>query len=226
MTEMNIINVAVNSTGDKRLDSAIKKIQTEFSRGIKASHNIARELEKIKNEELYTATGAENFSDFAENYFGISKSNASRLTAISEKFLHETVIDSETGKTVYVYEAYSTSKLIEMLKASPEQLAQITSDMTVAEIRALIKGETLIEEKPDTADTDTADTADTDTTDTADTDTDTADTTNSTDTDTLLKVRELKSLIASKILNDEIFDETAEDAYNNVLIMINSMFDI
>ena len=60
MTEMNIIDVTKNSTGDKRLDSAIKKIHTEFSRGIKASHNIARELEKIKNEELFTVTGAES----------------------------------------------------------------------------------------------------------------------------------------------------------------------
>ena len=216
MTEMNIIDVTKNSTGDKRLDSAIKKIHTEFSRGIKASHNIARELEKIKNEELFTVTGAESFSDFAENYFGISKSNASRLTAIAEKFLHETVIDSETGKTVYVYEDYSTSKLIEMLKATPEQLTQITPDMTVSEIRNMIKGENLIEENTDT---------DTDTNSNTDTDTDT-NSTDSNDTDTISKVRELKSMIASKILNDEIFDETAEDAYNNVLILINSLFDI
>lgn len=142
--EMNIINV---STGNKKLDTCINRINTEFSKGIKASHNIARELEKIKNEELFTVTGANSFSDFCENLFGISKSQASRLTQVAEKFLHETVID-ENGKTVYTYEAYTTSKLVEMLKATPEQLGLITSDMTVLEIRQLISGKA-IEDKND-----------------------------------------------------------------------------
>ena len=142
--EMNIITV---STGNKKLDTCINRINNEFSKGIKASHNIARELEKIKNEELYTATGANSFSDFCENQFGISKSQASRLTQVAEKFLHETVID-ENGKTVYTYEAYTTSKLVEMLKATDEQLALITSDMTVLEIRQFISGKA-IEDKND-----------------------------------------------------------------------------
>lgn len=146
--EMNIIKITdSNSTGNKKLDTCINHINSEFSKGIKASHNIARELEKIKNEELFTATGANSFSDFCENQFGISKSQASRLTQVAEKFLHETVID-EKGKTVYTYEAFTTSKLVEMLKATDEQLALITSDMTVFEIRQLISGKT-IEDKND-----------------------------------------------------------------------------
>lgn len=146
--EMNIIKITdANSTGNKKLDTCINRINSEFSKGIKASHNIARELEKIKNEELFTATGANSFSDFCENQFGISKSQASRLTQVAEKFLHETVID-ENGKTIYTYEAYTTSKLVEMLKATDEQLGLITSDMTVLEIRQIISGKA-IEDKND-----------------------------------------------------------------------------
>ena len=146
--EMNIVKITdANTTGNKKLDTCINRINSEFSKGIKASHNIARELEKIKNEELFTATGANSFSDFCENQFGISKSQASRLTQVAEKFLHETVID-ENGKTIYTYEAYTTSKLVEMLKATDEQLGLITSDMTVLEIRQLISGKA-IEDKND-----------------------------------------------------------------------------
>ena len=136
--EMNIVKITdANTTGNKKLDTCINRINSEFSKGIKASHNIARELEKIKNEELFTATGANSFSDFCENQFGISKSQASS----------ETVID-ENGKTIYTYEAYTTSKLVEMLKATDEQLGLITSDMTVLEIRQLISGKA-IEDKND-----------------------------------------------------------------------------
>ena len=120
--EMNIIKITdANTTGNKKLDNAINKIYTEFNKGIKASHTIARTLEKIKNEELYLAVGSSSFSDFCESRFGISKSQASRLVQISERFLNVTVIDPD-GKAEYLYEEYTTSKLVEMLKATSEQL--------------------------------------------------------------------------------------------------------
>ena len=145
--EMNIVSVTNgNTTGNKKLDHAITVINNELKRGIKASHSIALQLEKIKNEELYTVN-SDSFSDFCENWFGISKSQASRLTQVAEKFLHEKVIDEENGKEYCLYDSYTTSKLVEMLKASDEQLAQITPDMKVLEIRAFIKGESMIEDK-------------------------------------------------------------------------------
>ena len=144
MEELKIIKITkVNSTGNEALDTCINKINTEFSRGIKASHEIARQLQKIRDEELYTATGAESFSEFSENWFNMSRSQASRLASISEKFLHEKVIDADTGKEVYTYADFTTSKLVEMLKATDEQLALITSDMTVKEIRDFISGKAI-----------------------------------------------------------------------------------
>lgn len=144
MEELKIIKITKdNSTGNKKLDTCINKINTEFSRGIKASHEIARQLQKIRDEELYTTTGAESFSEFSEKWFNISRSQASRLASISEKFLHEKMIDADTGKEIYTYEEYTTSKLVEMLKATDEQLAMITSDMTVKEIRDFISGKAI-----------------------------------------------------------------------------------
>lgn len=124
------------STGSIRLDRSIKKIRAEIERGVKASHKIAIELNNIKTNELYTDIGYDDFSAFAEQYFGISKSQASRLTAVAETFLR-TEFD---GK----YDKYSNSQLVEMLKANAAQLAKITPEMSVRTIRDLIKSDNLM----------------------------------------------------------------------------------
>lgn len=208
--EMNIIKITdANTTGNKKLDNAINKIYTEFNKGIKASHTIARTLEKIKNEELFLAVGSSSFSDFCESRFGISKSQASRLVQISEKFLNEKVID-ENGKEFYTYEEYTTSKLVEMLKATPEQLNIITPDMTVKEIRELISGKA-IEEHPDTDES---------------TDPDESkkkkDNNNSYD----IAIQALKDRLNNAIVSDEVITEdiTAEDAFKSVLDWIDELF--
>ena len=118
------------STGSVELDKAIATIRTEIQRGNTASHNIARELYRIKRDKLFTAVGAEHFSDFAENYFGISKSQGSRLCSIAEKFL--------VGTTKY--EEFSNTQLIAMMNASDDMLEYIKPTMTVKDIRDYIKG--------------------------------------------------------------------------------------
>jgi hypothetical protein len=136
---MNEIMVNVKediSTGSIRLDRSIKKIRTEIERGVKASHKIAIELNNIKINELYADVGYDDFSTFAEQYFGISKSQASRLTAVAETFLRPEF----DGK----YDKYSNSQLVEMLKANAAQLAKITPEMSVRAIRDLIKSDNLL----------------------------------------------------------------------------------
>lgn len=136
-----IVNIKEEvSTGSIRLDRSIKKIRAEVERGVKASHKIATELNKIKTEELYTDIGYDDFSAFAEQCFGISKSQASRLTAVADTFLRPEF----DGK----YEKYSNSQLVEMLKANAAQLAKISPEMTVRAIRDLIKSDNLLAEQP------------------------------------------------------------------------------
>lgn len=132
-----MINIKADvSTGSIRLDRSIKKIRTEIERGVKASHKIAIELNNIKTDELYADIGYDDFSTFAEQYFGISKSQASRLTAVADTFLRPEF----EGK----YDKYSNSQLVEMLKANAAQLAKITPEMSVRAIRDLIKSDNLL----------------------------------------------------------------------------------
>lgn len=216
MEELKIIKITKdNSTGNKKLDTCINKINTEFSRGIKASHEIARQLQKIRDEELYTATGAESFSDFSEKWFNMSRSQASRLASISEKFLHEKVIDADTGKEVYTYEEFTTSKLVEMLKATDEQLALITSDMTVKEIRDFISGKA-IEDNTDDSDDNTDDSDD------SNDGNDGSGTNNVYD----IALQALKDRIRNAIsyINTSSDEMYAEDAFNEVLEWIDELF--
>lgn len=212
MEELKIIKITKdNSTGNKKLDTCINKINTEFSRGIKASHEIARQLQKIRDEELYTATGAESFSEFSEKWFNMSRSQASRLASISEKFLHEKVIDADTRKEVYTYEDFTTSKLVEMLKATDEQLSLITSDMTVKEIRDFISGKAIEDNTDDSDDSDDSDDGN-----------DGSGTNNVYD----IAIQALKDRIRNAISyintsSDEMF---AEDAFNEVLEWIDELF--
>lgn len=140
------------STGSIRLDRSIKKIRTEIERGVKASHKIAVELNNIKTNELYADVGYDDFSSFAECYFGISKSQASRLTAVADTFLRPEF----DGK----YDKYSNSQLVEMLKANAAQLAKITPEMTVRAIRDLIKSDNLMLDDNDNNDDNSGDSND------------------------------------------------------------------
>ena len=54
--------------------------------------------------------------------------------------MHIECID-EKGKKHFMYEEYSTSKLVEMLKATEGQLEEINAGMSVREIRKVIEGE-------------------------------------------------------------------------------------
>ena len=119
-------------TGSKALENAVKRIENEMIRGNKASHEIAKQLAIIRDKKLYKSAGYTTFSDFSEDYFGISKSNAGRLANVATRFL-------STDDDAKRFERFSTSQLIEMLKATDDQLKFISSDMRVCDIRDYLK---------------------------------------------------------------------------------------
>ncbi len=123
-------------TGNSKLNTAIKKIDKELENGRRTGLEICRQLAKIKTEELYT-TVSDSFSEFCETWWKLSKSQGSRLANVGERFL----LTSED------YNEYSSSQLVEMLKATDEQLTEIKPTMTVKQIRDLINPPKAIEDK-------------------------------------------------------------------------------
>lgn len=121
MEIMNVITTA--STGSVDLDKDVVYIREQIAAGRKSSHEVARTLLKIRNEELYTVKCA-TFSDFCEQYFGINKATGSKLVKVAERFLGDST-----------YEEYQISQLMEIRNATDEQLAKITPLMTIKQIR-------------------------------------------------------------------------------------------
>ena len=129
----NIITVA--DTGNEVLNNDVLYIRDQIAAGRKSSHEVARTLLKIKNEELFTVC-ADNFSDFCTNYFGINKATGSKLVKVAERFLGD---DS--------YAQYQISQLMELRNASDEQLAMVKPSMTIKQIRAILNPEKAIADK-------------------------------------------------------------------------------
>ncbi len=129
----NIITVA--DTGNELLNKDVLYIRDQIAQGRKSSHEVARTLLKIKNEELFTVC-ADNFSDFCTNYFGINKATGSKLVKVAERFLSDDT-----------YSAYQISQLMELRNASDEQLAQVNPLMTVKEIREILNPKKALTDK-------------------------------------------------------------------------------
>lgn len=138
----NIITVA--DTGNEVLNKDVVYIRDQIAQGRKASHEVARTLLKIKNEELFTVC-ADNFSDFCTNYFGINKATGSKLVKVAERFLGD---DS--------YEKYQISQLMELRNASDEQLAMVKPSMTIKQIREILNPKKAIADKSTDDSCDTA----------------------------------------------------------------------
>lgn len=142
---MDIINVITTaSTGSVDLDRDVVYIREQIAAGRKSSHEVARTLLKIRNEELFTVKCA-TFSDFCEQYFGINKATGSKLVKVAERFL-----------TDDTYEQYQISQLMELRNASDEQLAQVNSRMTIKQIRDILHPKKVLEDKSTDESCDTA----------------------------------------------------------------------
>ena len=138
---MTTINTEVSTTSTL-LDKALARIKDAFKKGNESQFEIARALYEIKFCELYKVTGAESFSEYAEGTLKISKSKASRLVAVAEKFLikHDNTEVKQIGvdeidNARHDYDGYTISQLTEMLGATDEMLKYINTDMNSKEIR-------------------------------------------------------------------------------------------
>ena len=92
-------------------------------------------LKHIRDRQLYREAGYESIWDYASDRFGLSKSTTSRYISRNDKFSkggNSPVLDSH-------YQDFGKAQLQEMLSLNPEQLEQVTPDMTVAQIREMRK---------------------------------------------------------------------------------------
>ena len=92
-------------------------------------------LKCIRDDELYLEAGYTSIWEYAKDKYGFSKSNATRYMERNDKFS----VDGNSPILAEEYREYSKSQLQEMLSLDDDQLAQVSPDMTVKQIRELRK---------------------------------------------------------------------------------------
>ena len=145
-TERMLMNVNdVTTLGKLPLAKSTINIITAINNGAKNDKEIAKEVYTVDHADLACAAGFKGIGEWAEKFFDWHKTKTSRLSSIAKRFYFE-----DENKTIW--EAYTVSQMVEMLKASDEQLNAITPDMTAKQIRDYLKRESeMIDAETETA---------------------------------------------------------------------------
>ena len=84
-------------------------------------------LRRQYQEKQYLDAGYDRFEDYVKERYGRSRSWATRMMQINEKYS----IDGNDPRLDPKYKGYGISQLQEMLSLTDEQREQVSSDMTV-----------------------------------------------------------------------------------------------
>lgn len=118
--------------GRSALGRATEKIIKLVNAQIRDEKQIAVSVAEVDRTGAAVEAGFKTTAAWAEQFLNFSKSKVSRYIAITRRFKWDKVTD-EQGRDYW--DIFTLGQLQEMLKATDEQLMQITPDMTVKEIR-------------------------------------------------------------------------------------------
>ena len=120
---------------DVSLEDAEVFIRSNLQSAVRSVIATGFYLKHIRDNELYLEAGYKNINEYAMDRFGLSASATSRYITRNTRF-------SRGGNSPLIddrFKDFSKSQLQEMLGMSDEQLEQVTPDMTVREIRSMVR---------------------------------------------------------------------------------------
>ena len=120
---------------DVSLEDAEVFIRSNLQSAVRSVIATGFYLKHIRDNELYLEAGYKNINEYAMDRFGLSASATSRYITRNTRF-------SRGGNSPLIddrFKDFSKSQLQEMLGMSDEQLEQVTTDMTVREIRSMAR---------------------------------------------------------------------------------------
>lgn len=123
----------------KDVEKHTKKVSAELNKAEKAFSNVSCELAYLYDNDRYKALDTSlTFEEFAKQRFGFKKTQSYSLVNLAKRF----GICSENGEYQIDsrYKEFGHTKLIQMTGLTDEQIAEnITSNLTVAEIKKVVK---------------------------------------------------------------------------------------
>lgn len=137
--ELGIITVAdIDSIKSPTLRKKVEQVYRYVDSSKISICKACQVLKEIRDNKLYEKEGFESFSKFSENYFGISRSKASRMISTAERFMQDNNLN-------LMDRDYSQSQMVELLSCSDEQVSYlvdngvIDNEMTKSQIRDIVK---------------------------------------------------------------------------------------
>ena len=131
-----IITTTANELGRSNLGKATAFIINSLNTDVKNEKERAIKLHDVDVSGMATKHNPlgefASTAEWAAKFFGWEKTKVSRYTRIVEKFHENRLVD---GNDVDVWDNYTISQMVELLKADDEQLKTITADMSVRTIR-------------------------------------------------------------------------------------------
>ena len=127
-----IILTGNTELGKSVLGRATEKIIKLINTQIRDEKQIAVAVAEVDRTGAAVDAGFKSTAVWAAEFLNFSKSKVSRYISITTRFKFTKITD-EQGRDYW--DIFTLSQLQEMLKATDEQLMQITPDMTVKDIR-------------------------------------------------------------------------------------------
>ena len=127
-----IILTGSTELGKSVLGRATEKIIKLINTQIRDEKQIAVAVAEVDRTGAAVDAGFKSTAVWAAEFLNFSKSKVSRYISITTRFKFTKITD-EQGRDYW--DIFTLSQLQEMLKATDEQLMQITPDMTVKDIR-------------------------------------------------------------------------------------------
>lgn len=124
-----------------RYDELITKLRDAWSAAQKATMATAFVLFEVYNSGLYRIDGFKNIYEFGSEMFGQSKSTVNRLINIVDRFGAQIENGKPIESITEKYSGYSQSQLEAMLGHTDDELSKITPEMSVREIKKVLKAE-------------------------------------------------------------------------------------
>lgn len=121
------------------LEEITNIIQANFDNAACSLISVGYHLKLVRDRELFSKGGYENIWNYAQDKFRLSKSSASRYMSINDRFS----VGGNTPLLDKQYTGYGKSQLQEMLYLTDDQLEDVTSEMSVQDIRDVRKPQEL-----------------------------------------------------------------------------------
>lgn len=141
----------------KEMANRCKNIQKEMGKIESSFEKIAFDLHYIYTKKGYEVLGCKNIYELAKDKFGIARGTAHSFISIVDRFAKRDESGNILPEIDEKYKGFKSSQLALMCSMDENQIALVTDDMSVRDMKKVLKGDGSTEEESEASDSDSSD---------------------------------------------------------------------